>query len=344
MKSKLFEAAPFIICEVGSNWTSFTDAKDSIQMAKQCGASAVKFQLFDCDSLYGKSFEAIDSRMIGHELTACAIENARLPIDWLPNLKEKADAAGIEFMCTAFSPELVKAVDPFVSVHKIASSDLTDPDMLQAVKDTGKPVILSCGASTPTDIKIAVHGHPQIPWKGFGDTDLVLLYCNSAYPSTRHNLFLMDELKTFGYQVGLSDHSLDVIYAPLSAVKHFGAIVIEKHFKLRDDMQTPDAEHSLNPDAFKCMVDYIRGTRESGLNPTSEEKDMFLRHNRRLIATKNLAAGDILKKGVNYGAFRSLEDDSMGLSPFFWEAIEGKALTVGVSAGKGLSGSMVANA
>ena len=240
-------------------------------------------------------------------------------------------------MCTAFSPELVKIIDDYVLVHKIASSDLTDPLMLAAVKETGKPAILSCGGSSPNDINIALNVHEKIEWKGFGDTKVVLLYCNSAYPSKRHNLFVFDDLKRFGAPVGLSDHSLDVIYAPLSAVRQFGAIVIEKHFKLRDDMQTPDAPHSLNSDEFKCMVDYIRGARESVINPTSEEHHMFFRNNRRLIATCDLAPGTVLQRGVNYGAYRSLEDDSDGLSPFFWELLEGKAVKDSVLAGQGLS-------
>lgn len=334
--TKLFSAKPFIIAEVGSNWQNFQDAKDSIQMAKQCGADAVKFQLFTHEALYGKSY--FDACHI-HSTEPCGPNEMSyaLPLEWLPKLKEKADAAGIELMCSAFSPELVKAVDPFVSVHKVASSDLTDPFMLQAVKDTGKPVILSCGASSKNDIGIAVDGYPGISWQGFGDTPLVLLYCNAAYPSRRHNLFLMEELKGAGVPVGLSDHSLDVIYAPLSAVRHFGAVVIEKHFKLNDSLKTPDSEHSLNRDSFKCMVDYIRGTRDGGLNPTSEEKAMFLRHNKRLLATKDIAEGELLQYGVNFASLRSLEDDTQGLVPFFWEALHGKPIRFSVRAGQGLS-------
>lgn len=314
--TKLFHAKPFVIAEVGSNWTNFQEAKDSIQIAKQCGADAVKFQVFSRHGLYG--FEKED----------CSLEHA-LPLEWLPQLKEKADACGIEFMCTAFSPELVEAVDPFVEVHKIASSDNTTPQMLEAVKKAGKPILLSCGASSKSDIALAL----QV----LGDANVTLLYCNSAYPSTRHNLFLIEELKTYGRPVGLSDHSLDCIYAPLSAVKHFGAQVIEKHFTAFPQRDTPDRGHSLDPGAFKVMVEYLRGTRDGGLNPTSEEKDMFLRHNRRLIAIKDLKPGDVLKYGDNYGAYRSLEDDSHGLSPFAWGLVEGKQLTKPIGIGKGVA-------
>jgi sialic acid synthase SpsE len=318
-------------------------------MAKQVGANAVKFQLFDAMSLYGYlpqgAWESDLEYIMRLQNTWGPNPQGRIkgemPLDWLPKLADKAKAAGIDFLCTAFSPEGVKAVDPFVPYHKIASSDLTCPQMLEAVKATGKPVILSCGASSKGDIELAVNGHPKLGWKGFGDHPLVLLYCNSAYPSTRHNLFLIEELRKFGKPVGLSDHSLDVIYAPLSAVRHFGAVVIEKHFKLRDDMTTPDSGHSLNPDAFKCMVDYIRGTRDSGLNPTSEERDMFLRHNRRLIATKDIAPGELMQFGHNFGCYRSLTEDSQGTSGFAWEGVQGKVAKVAIQAGAGVSLTMV---
>lgn len=328
--TKLFDSKPFIVAEVGSNWTTFAEAKDSIQAAKMCGADAVKFQAFDDAALYGAGVR-------GSTYTGDT-NHHRLPLEWLPQLKEKADAAGIEFMCTAFSPTLVAAVDPFVEVHKIASSDLTDPFMLAAVKKTRKPVILSCGASNLGDIKLALQGNREISWKGFPtDYPLVLMYCNAAYPSHAHNLFHMLTLKQFGYHVGFSDHSQDVIYAPLSAKEHFGATVIEKHFR-NIDKQTPDFEHSLNRADFKRMVDALRSISTfSEYGPTTEEHDMMLRHNRRLIATRDIKAGEALDIQKNFGSYRSLEDDSHGLIPFMWEALNGKVAKHDIKCGKGIS-------
>ncbi len=336
--TKLFSAKPFIIAEVGSNWTCFEDAISSIGLAKNAGADSVKFQLFSPNDLYGPGLKQWDAiKFTSDTEFSMDYQSPYLNPLWLPKLKEKADACGIEFMVTAFSPEGVAAVNPFVSVHKIASSCLTYPHLLEAVKKTGKPVILSTGASNSGDIKIALQGHPQLSWKGFPkDYPLVLMYCNAAYPSKRHNLFLMGELKNFGYPVGFSDHSLDVIYAPLSAVRHFSAVVIEKHFTAIE-ADTPDSGHSLNVDGFKCMVDYIRGTRVGHLNPTSEEKDMFLRHNVRLVATKDLKRGDTFKYGVNFGIFRALENDDQGAMGFCWDMLDGKPVTKDVAAGKGVS-------
>ncbi len=340
--TRLFEAKPFIVAEVGSNWHTYDDCKESIDLAAACGASAAKFQLFSGRELYGPNASPVT-----HEL----------PGEWLEKLAARCKLRGIEFMCTAFSPEVVRLVNQYVNIHKVASSDLTDPLMLEAVKSTGKPVLLSTGASSWGDISIALLGHKELAWKGFPKDQAVVLYCNAAYPSTQHNLFMMDELKKLGFPVGLSDHSLDSVYCPLSAVKHFGAVVIEKHFKLRSEndtlkasmgdefstlgMNTPDAPHSLDPGAFKLMVDHIRGKRVTGYLPSYEENHMFLRNNRRLIATQDIAAGQVLVRGKNYGAYRSLQDDSQGFHPMFWQSLEGKAVKAAVKAGQGISPIMV---
>lgn len=290
--TKLGTAKPFIIAEIGSNWETLSQAVESIGIAAACGAHAVKFQAFDSASLFG------------HD-----VPNVPKGIDlaWIPKLKEKADACGVEFMCTAFSPELVKSVDPFVSVHKIASSDNTWPELYQAIAETGKPVIVSCGATNVLGLA---------PMIELLKAPTYLLYCSAAYPARGHNLFAMEQLKKLGKPIGLSDHSLDVVYAPLSAVQHFGAVVIEKHFTAFDTMDTPDVMHSLNQKEFKIMCDFILGKVPLDADCKEfEEKPMFLRHNRRLIATCHINHGDVLQYGKNFGAYRSLVDDVVGLAP-----------------------------
>lgn len=297
--TNLFKADPFIIAEVGSNWRDFNEAKDAVQMAKQVGADAVKFQLFTPKCLYGFS---TGSYIPG--------QSPFLKSDWLPKLKEKADAAGIEFMCTAFSPPGLQAVDPHVEVHKIASSDLTHLKLLEAAKDTGKPILLSVGGSNTGDIREALDV--------LGGSTVILLYCNAAYPSKRHNLFNIEKLaRLTGKPIGLSDHSIDAIYTPLSAVRHFHVPVIEKHFNPKSVPNTNDAGHSLDADEFKLMVDYIRDRRDTANHMrTSEEHDMTLRHNRRLIAIRDIKQGEKLTYGLNYTAARSLVEDRHGYSPF----------------------------
>jgi len=328
---------PLIIAEVGSNFRNFDDCKNSVQMSKAVGADVVKFQLFDHESLYGMKRGAVGTTKVWDGTGLPGELDPRMPgqLDptWLPKLKEKADAAGIKFMCTAFSLEGLAIVDKYVDMHKIASSDLSYVELLKAAAKTGKPILLSTGGSSKGDVARALDV--------LAGADVTVMYCASAYPSRMHNLFNMDYLReTFGKPVGISDHSLDVVYAPLSAVRHHGATVIEKHFTIIPDVDTPDRPHSLDVDQFKYMVDAIRDkVKQVGHAPTPEEKDMLTRHNRRLIVTKPIKAGEHLLAGKNYGSYRSLKDDTHGLSGFESEVVNmkvaAKDLLVGDSVGPG---------
>lgn len=328
----------FVIAEIGSNWTSFEDAKDSITMAKNCGADAVKFQLYDWQSLYG-----FDGAEFADVATPNVVWTDRwhMPKDWLPKLAEKAKACGIEFMCSAFSPELLKAVDPYVKRHKIASAELTYRELLEAAKATGKPVLLSTGGSSLTDIQMAVKIlFGEVSFASLGG--ITLMYCVSAYPAKNVNLHSINRLRSYfgnaggcmvDYPVnyGYSCHT-DEWYTPVCAVKYHGATVIEKHFKLRD-MNTPDSQHSLNPEEFKEMVDVIRGKADHISFPEPQENGMLLRHNRRLICTSDVAPGDTLAYGKNFGCYRSLKDDVEGLHGFADQAVNGKICKVALKAG-----------
>lgn len=321
---------PFIIAEIGSNWSILEDCLYSIRVAKVCGASAVKFQLFTWKHLYG---DLPVDKMFG-------ISGA-LREDWLPKLKAQADEVGIEFMCSAFSPELVEAVDPFVNIHKVASAEMNHVRILEKLRHIGKPVILSTGASTAPDIKQALfylNGMSSI----VGDKveipcQVALMYCEGAYPAKNTLLSKMVLLKeTFGQLalVGLSDHSLEVYAVPMQAIK-LGACCIEKHVNFVDS-KGPDAPHSLNQEEFTRMVKILSGEVTPVLGPSPDEQDMVTTHKRRLIAIRDILPGDILKEGENFGIFRSLKKDSRGLNPFAIDHVNGKTALVAINAGDGI--------
>jgi len=301
---------PFIIAEIGSNWTTLEDCLRSISQAKAAGADAVKFQAFSHHALYGSHQGSVPG------------ENGTLPLDWLPKLKIKADAVGIELMCSAFSPELVKAVDPFVNVHKVASAELSHVRILEAVAATGKPVILSTGASGRADIERALEFLKPCP--------VVLLYCVAAYPARDIDFRMMNELKAFGCPVGYSDHTTDYGVIPARAVE-LGACVIEKHMTAIE-ADTPDRPHALTVDEFRKMVLTIRGERPFAWG-SGEENPMIVRHNRRLIATHAIPQGEQFIEGKNFGIYRSLRDDTHGLSGFAVARVHGKIATKALAPG-----------
>lgn len=310
---EISDSAPiFVIAEIGSNWSTLDDCVLSIQAAKNCGADAVKFQLYTCHALYGKN--SYD-------------DPSELKIEWLPKLKSTCDKLGIEFMCSAFSPELMDRVNQFVNIHKIASAEMTHVRILQKARDYGKPIILSTGASGVADIGAALEIIKTNP--------TVLMYCVAAYPAKHtllSNIGLMKE--TFGLPVGLSDHSLDVYMTPMGSVLA-GACVIEKHVNFRG-VESPDSPHSLNETEFRLMVKSLRGDVKPNIGPNPEEQEMVLRHNRRLIATKDIKVGETFEENKNFGIYRSLRDDTHALSPFAINHVLGKTAKQNIQAGCGI--------
>ncbi len=320
---------PFVIAEVGSNFRDLPDCLHSIAMAKAAGASAVKFQLYDSMALYGMDRGPLPGQ---------------LDPSWLPKLKEKADACGIELMCTAFSPELVDEVDKYVSIHKVASAELSHVRILERLRDKGKPVILSTGASGRADILQAIRVLRECTDDTYdhdrcnrNEVDVILMYCVAAYPARDIDFRMLEALKQFELPVGYSDHTTDINVIPKLAVAH-GACVIEKHFTDIPEVDTPDRPHSLTVDEFKKMVETIRGTREFTWG-SGEERDMLLKHNRRLVATRRIQAGETLSEippHANFGIYRSLKDDSRGLSPFAIGRVIGRVATRDIEAGEAI--------
>jgi sialic acid synthase SpsE len=114
-----------------------------------------------------------------------------------------------------------------------------------------------------------------------------------------------------------------------------GACVLEKHVNFVG-VESPDSPHSLNEHEFKLMVKAVRGDVEPRLGPTPEETEMLLRHNRRLIATKDIKSGETFRENENFGIYRSLKDDTHALSPFAITHVIGKEAKREIQAGNGI--------
>ncbi len=236
-----------VIAEVGSNFVTVEDCLKSIEAASIAGAHAVKFQLFTREELYGEP---------GHM-------DGVLPRSWLPGLATHAREEEIEFMCTAFSPGGYRYIDPYVSRHKVASSEITDLDILDTVNALRKPVILSTGGATVNDIHSALMVLRNVP--------VTLLYCEPCYPARVIDFRRMDYLRErFGSscKIGYSDHSTDVLVVPAEA-KRRGAVLIEKHVNLCGVTGTPDAPHSINANELAMMCRHLKNklSRDETFNP-----------------------------------------------------------------------------
>ena len=285
-----------IIAEIGSNHGgTLNGAIQCIASAAAVGADAVKFQLFSEADLYGPGNNT-------------APAPGSIHTSWLTQLKEKADANGIEFMCSAFSIPGYKYINPFVRRHKIASPENNHVLMAMEIQKFGKPVIMSCGASHPSDIKVVVDL--------LSPCTVTLLYCVSAYPCNEIRLEKIDALRAAfpKLEIGLSDHTTDYTCAPVEACRHYKVKVLEKHYNPLGLMDTDDNIVSLKQEEFAEMVKRIKYPASYDYAPERTEQEALLKYNRRLIATADIKKGGAFTIN-NVGAYRSRMSDASGMSP-----------------------------
>lgn len=253
----------FVIAEAGSNWKignfskNLQQAKKLIDIAKKCGADAVKFQTFNSKSVYvpnaGKSKYL--SKFGIHSKITEIFDEYSMPHKMIQHLHAYCKKKKIIFMSTAFSVSDAIAVNKYVSLHKVASYELNHISLLKFLTKTGKPIILSTGASTIEEIDFAIQTIKKI-----GNNNLALLQCTASYPAPVEslNLAVISELKRkYHVPVGLSDHSTDPLIAPLVAIG-FGATIIEKHFTLSRNLEGPDHFFALEPSELSIMIRAIR--------------------------------------------------------------------------------------
>jgi len=253
----------FIIAELSANHNhSIKIAKDTIYAAKEAGADAIKLQTYtsewmtiDCktDDFLIKGGTLWDGKNL-FEL----YKEAMMPLEWHEELFNYARNLDLEIFSSPFSIEAVDFLEKFNPVaYKIASFEITDYELIDYTASKGKPIIVSTGIADFEDIQNAVDTAKK------HNIDIALLKCTSAYPAPRSqvNLKTIPALKEiFNVTVGFSDHTLG-ISAPVAAVT-MGARIVEKHFILNKNIDSPDKDFSLTPDEFKEMTKAIREVEE----------------------------------------------------------------------------------
>lgn len=338
----------FIIAEAGSNWRMGTPKRDVamakalIEMAAEAGADAVKFQTYRPETIYvpnaGKSHYLSEAGI--EEEMAVMFEDLAMPYEMVPRLAEMCQAHQLQFLSSAFSPEDFAAVDPYVSLHKIASYEIGHIHLLTLAAKSGKPLLLSTGAATEDEIAWGVNTFYQQ-----GGHDLTLLQCTACYPALPETLHLRTLpwlARRFGVEVGLSDHSAHPVYAPVAAVT-LGAKVIEKHVTLDKALPGPDHAFAITPEELKEMVAAIRQAEQmagklpeyevKGIDPAEKELRLFAR--RGIQALKDIKKGELLSEGNNIAILRPGEQPQ-GVHPRYIAEIEGKRAERNIPLGQGL--------
>jgi len=334
----------FIIAEAGSNWKcgryeeDLARSKKLIKVASQAGADAIKFQTFRSDTVYAPnagSSKYLSDHGINDNINEI-FNHLEMPYKLIPELHNYCKKENIEFMSTPFSVEDAKQIDPYVQIHKVASYEINHIRLLEFLASTKKPILISTGASTYTEIDFAVN-----LVKKNGNNLITLMQCTSKYPCPMDamNLSVIPKMKSkYSVPIGLSDHSTDPIIAPLMAIG-FGATVIEKHFTLDRDLSGPDHSFSLMPNELELMIKSIR---KADLAKGKGEKEVLEEENelrqfatRSLQAIKNISKGEVFEEGRNFDVLRP-GNRLRGLDAKFLSLVNGKKAIRDIKIGDGI--------
>jgi len=249
---------PFIIAEMSGNHNqSLDNALELVDAAADSGADAIKIQTYTADTISIKGVHKIEdpgSLWYGRDLHDL-YDEAHTPWEWHSAIFERAKKNKIICFSSPFDETAVDLLESLGNpIYKIASFEINHIPLLRKVAKTKKPVIMSIGASSLSEIEEAVN-----TLKSEGCGELILLKCTSAYPALHSdaNLVTIPHLKNlFNCEVGLSDHTKGIA-APIVAVG-LGAKYIEKHFCLDRSKKGVDSEFSLEPDEFKMLTREVR--------------------------------------------------------------------------------------
>lgn len=336
------ERPPIIVAELsGNHGGELGRALELVDAAADAGAHAVKLQTYTPDTMtlehdgdafrIGEGHELWGSRRL-HDLYA----EAQTPWDWHAPLFERARERGLLAFSSPFDATAVELLEGLgATVYKVASLEIGDIPLLESIGRTGKPVIVSNGAASVSDVEQAIR-----TLRGAGSGDVVLLSCTSSYPASpsESNLRSIPVLADlFDVHVGLSDHTPG-IGAAVAAIA-LGARIVEKHLTLSRADGGVDAAFSLEPaELASLVVESGRGFEALGSATPSvtagEGASVALR--RSLWLAEDVEEGDV----VTAQNVRSLRPAG-GLAPAELPRVLGRRFTRDVERGTPLSWELV---
>ena len=331
----------FIIAEAGVNHNGDINiAKKLVDEAVFAGVDAIKFQTFKTEKLvtgYADMAEYQRDNLGKVDSQFNMLKKLELSYEEFIELQAYCKDKEIMFLSTPFDFESADFLESIgMKAFKISSGDLTNIPFLEHIAKFNKPIILSSGMATLSEIEEAINAIYSL-----GNKEVAVLHCTSNYPAKLQsvNLNAMNTIKNaFKIVSGYSDHT-EGITIPIAAVA-MGGDIIEKHFTLDKNMEGPDHKASLNPLELKDMIVAIRavemalGTGVKRYNLS--EVDTMKAARKSIVAARNIKVGESIEVlDLDY------KRPGTGLSPKFYVDIIGKRANRDIKVDEQISLNMV---
>lgn len=334
------EKSVYIVAEISGNHNGdINRALQIIKAAADADADAIKLQTYTPDTItIDSDAKPFRVEWNGKQRTLYDLYGeAYTPWEWHAQLFAYAKKNGLDCFSTPFDDTAVAFLEELhTPIYKVASFEVVDVPLLEAIGKTKKPVIMSRGMATQDELTLAVK-----TLKKFGTKDITILQCVSAYPAESKDMHLaniQDIKKRYGVKVGLSDHTLshDVVVASVA----LGACVIEKHLTLRRADGGPDSSFSLEPEEFKDMVTSVRAV-ELAIGVPAYERSKGEKVNAAF--RKSLFVVRDMKKGERFTPenVRSIRPGN-GMAPKFYRSVMGKRATRNIKRATPLQQNLIA--
>jgi N-acetylneuraminate synthase len=328
---------PYVIAEIGVNHEgSLERAKQMIEQVARGGGHAAKFQTYKAATLAAKTTSPAYWDQT-KEPTSSQYELFQRWDNFGPaeyaELAAHCKAVGIDFMSTPFDLESVDMLTPLMPLTKVASADLTNIPLLRKIGKTGRPTVMSVGASSHEEIARSLDVMLEA-----GAASVTLLHCILNYPTPRENAQLSQIAvlqRMFGDRVaiGYSDHVRPEDDGSVPALEYaaiMGVRVIEKHFTDNKQGVGNDHYHAIDEADLRAFSDKLalyrtlHGTESHSLDAQSKAINNA---RRRVIAVRDLPVGHVITED-DLIALRS----NIGIEIAHWDDVVGKTVAAPIGA------------
>ena len=342
----IFNEEPFLIAEIGVNYydiakkeniSNMEAAKLMVKEAKDAGCNAVKFQSYKANTIASKNSPAYWDTT--EEPTTSQYELfKKFDSFGKEEYKEIADYCneiGIMFLSTPFDFDSIDYLDEFMDVYKISSSDLTNLPFIKKIAKKGKHIIISTGASTLDEIKLAIDTIEETNEDYTnGKSAIGIMHCVLSYPTDNNdaNLLMIKNLKDLypNYEIGYSDHTKpDDKMLILTTAYLYGATILEKHYTLDKTLKGNDHYHGMDPEDIKTFVQNIKLIKQINGQydkiPLECEGESRKQARRSIIALKEIKTGEeITEDKLTY------KRPGTGISPTQLDTVIGKKAKIDI--------------